>query len=186
MIRLFLSALLLLPVLANANNQPRSCGLAYRMQQAELPQDIAVRVDRQTSGPTKIAMDWWAARLSTPAHAVTWHTVENLDDCMIYIRQGLYGSMPTRLARGYTYTPDHSKYSGVATVSLWNAWVVAHEIGHLIGCAHGAGVMRALHTPADERLWIDDDALHVALLVRIKASNGTVAQLRLSTLIGGL
>ena len=181
MIRLLLFALLLLPCLANARNQTLGCGLAYRMQQAELPQDIAVKVDGQTSGPTKIAMDWWVARLSTPVHPVTWHTVENLNDCMIYIRQGLNESMPTRLARGYTYTPDHSKYSGIATVSLWNAWVVAHEIGHLIGCEHGAGVMRAVHTPTDERLWINDDALHVALLVRIKALRETSAWSRLTT-----
>jgi hypothetical protein len=54
---------------------------------------------------------------------------------------------------------------------LINPWVVAHEIGHLIGCRHGGGVMRTEYTTGEKRLWIDDDALHFAVLVRAKASS---------------
>jgi hypothetical protein len=168
-IRLFVYLLWLLPALINAKSHPQSCGLAYQMQQVELPLDIAVKVDSMTSAATKIAMDWWAARLSTPARPITWHTVDNLDECMIYIRHGWECQMHTRSTAGYTHTPDYRKYDGLATVRLLDAWVVAHEIGHLIGCRHGTGVMRADYIWADRRLWIDDDALHFAQLVRMKA-----------------
>src|SRR3954470_534261 len=80
--------LLLSAALLNARNSSKPCGLAYQMQQAELPQDIAVKADPLTSGATKIAMDWWVARLSTPVRPTTWHTVQGLDECMIYIRHG--------------------------------------------------------------------------------------------------
>jgi hypothetical protein len=144
--------------------------LAYQLQQTELPQNIAVKTDRMTSAATKVAMDWWAARLSTPARPIEWHMVEDRAHCMIYIRYGWDGMMPHRSTQGYTYMPDNQSYDGLATVKLMNPWVVAHEIGHLIGCRHGRGVMRAHHIAYDERLWIDNDALHFALLVRVKAS----------------
>src|SRR5882757_318006 len=144
-------ALLLVPVLANARSQPQSCGLALRMQQAELPQDIAVKIDSTTSAATKIAMDWWVTRLSTPANPITWHSVETLDECMIYIRHGWDNMMSKRSAAGYTHMPDHQEYDGVSTVRVLEAWVVAHEIGHLIGCRHGTGVMRADYTSVNER-----------------------------------
>ncbi len=167
---LFVLALFLLPILVKAKNQNGSCGLAYQMQQRELPQDIAVKVDSMTSDATRIAMDWWVARLSLPSRPTTWHTVERRNDCMIYIRHGWDNMMSTRSAAGYTRMPDDEQYDGIATVKLLDAWVVAHEIGHLIGCRHGAGVMRAHYTAEDEQVWIDDDALHFALLVRIKVS----------------
>ena len=167
--RLFVLLFLLFAVLAKARNQPQSCGLAYQMQQIELPDDIAVRVDPMTSAATKVAMDWWAARLSTPARPITWHVVEDRDDCMIDIRHSWYSMMATTSMAAYTHTPDYPKYDGVAIIMLINPWVVAHEIGHLIGCRHGAGVMREVYT-GGERLWIDDDALHFAVLIRGKAS----------------
>lgn len=179
-------ALLLVPVLANARNQPQSCGLALRMQQAELPQDIAVKIDSTTSAATRIAMDWWVARLSTPAQPITWHTVETLDECMIYIRHGWDNMMSKRSAAGYTHMPDHQEYDGVATVRVLEAWVVAHEIGHLIGCRHGTGVMRADYTSVNEPLWIDDDALHFALLVRTKASGAGPRQYSRAGVMGSL
>jgi hypothetical protein len=140
------------------------------MQQAELPQDIAVKADPLTSGATKIAMDWWVARLSTPVRPTTWHTVQGLDECMIYIRHGWENMMSNNSAAGYTHLPDSENYDGIATVKLVGAWVVAHEVGHLIGCRHGGGVMRKDFTSGDQRLWIEDSALHFALLARIKAS----------------
>jgi hypothetical protein len=173
---LFVFALTLLPVLVNAKNQNRSCGLAYQMQQSELPRDIAVKVDSMTGGATRIAMDWWVARLSRPARPTKWHTVERLDDCMIYIRHGWDNMMSKRSAAGYTRMPDDERYDGIATVKLLDAWVVAHEIGHLIGCRHGSGVMRADYTSQDEQLWIDNDALHFALLVRIKVEAARIPQ----------
>jgi hypothetical protein len=173
---LFVLALPLLPVLVHAKSQNEPCGLAYEMQQAELPQDIAIRVDSMTSAVTGIAMNWWAARLSTPARPTTWHIVEKPADCMMYIRHGWDNMMSRRSAAGYTHMPDHQKYDGVATVKLLDAWVVAHEIGHLIGCRHGSGVMHADYVAGKELLWIDDDALHFALLVRIKASTGAHQQ----------
>jgi hypothetical protein len=169
--RLFVLLFLLLPVLAKARNQLQSCGLAYQMQQTELPSDIAVRVDPMTSAVTKIAMDWWVGRLSTPTRPVTWHVVEDREDCMIYIRHGLSNIIFKPSTAGYTHMPDHERYDGVAIVMLINPWVVAHEIGHLIGCRHGGGVMRAEYTTGEKRLWIDDDALHFAVLVRAKASS---------------
>jgi hypothetical protein len=53
---------------------------------------------------------------------------------MIYIRHGWDGMIDKTLAAAYRHTPDHEKYDGVAMIFLINAWVVAHEIGHLIGC----------------------------------------------------
>jgi hypothetical protein len=144
------------------------------MQQTELPQDIAVKVDALTSGATRIAMDWWVARLSTPVRPTTWHTVQGLDECMIYIRHGWENMMSKKSAAGYTHLPDHQKYDGIATVKIIDVWVVAHEIGHLIGCRHGAGVMREDYTSGNERLWIDDSALHFALLVRKKVSSRSI------------
>jgi hypothetical protein len=181
---LFLLPLLLAPVLASATNHSESCGLAYQMQQAELPQDIAVKVDSMTGAATKIAMDWWVARLSTPTRPGRWHTVEKLDECMIYIRHGWDNMMSKRSSAGYTHMPDHEKYDGVATVKLLDAWVVAHEIGHLIGCRHGTGLMRKDYTSGDKRLWIDDDALHFALLVRKKASRVEPQQYSRVSLMG--
>jgi hypothetical protein len=168
--RLLVVTLLLSSFVANAKTQRQSCGLAYQLQQTELPHDIAVKVDSSTSAATRIAMDWWVTRLSTPAHPSTWHTVETLDECMIYIRHGWDNMMSNKSTAGYTHMPDHEKYDGVATVRILNAWVVAHEIGHLIGCRHGIGIMRADYIAGDERLWIDEHALHFASLVRQKAS----------------
>jgi hypothetical protein len=168
--RLFVLLFLFLPVFAKARNQPQSCGVAYQMQQIELPSDIAVRVDPMMSAATKIAMDWWVARLSTPPRPITWHVVDDSGDCMIYIRHGWDNMRYKKSTAAYTHTPDHEKYDGVAIVILINPWVVAHEIGHLIGCRHGVGVMRAEYTTGEKRLWIGDDALHFALLIREKAS----------------
>jgi hypothetical protein len=161
--------LLVLPLFAEAKEQPRACRLSYQMQQPELPSDIAVKVDFMALAATRIAMDWWTVRLSTPARPVTWHVVENTDDCMIYIRHQWDRMTANKSKGGYTRVPDSDKYDGVATIIFINPWVVAHEIGHLIGCRHGAGIMR--ETWMDyARLSIDDDALHVALLARYKAS----------------
>lgn len=167
---LFVLLLTLFPMLAMGKDPPGSCALAYRMQLAELPRDIAVKTDKLTSEATEIAMDWWTARLSTPGRPVTWHAVDSLDECMIYIRYGGANMMFRVSLAGYTHTPAYWPYDGVATVKLRKAWVVAHEIGHLIGCQHGVGVMRAEYIPEDNRLWVDDRALHYALLVRLKVS----------------
>jgi hypothetical protein len=170
MSKTFLFALLIVPfpTLILAGNS--GCALAYRLQQAELPQDIAVKADHLTSPATKVAMDWWAERLSTPARPITWHWVEDRANCMIYIRYGWEAMMPRKIVQGYTYLPDNKHYDGVATVKLPDAWVVAHEIGHVLGCTHGSGVMRAEYEHERARMWIDDRALHFALLVRVKAS----------------
>jgi hypothetical protein len=125
-----------------------------------------------TSAATKIAMDWWVARMSTPAQPITWHVVKDGNACMIYIRHGWDGMIDKTLTAAYTHTPDCEKYDGIAMIFLINPWVVAHEIGHLIGCRHGAGVMRVEYIPGEERrLWIDEDALHFALLIRRKAAS---------------
>ena len=174
---------LLFAVLAQARNQRQSCGLAYRMQQTELPSDIAVKVDHMTSAATAIAMDWWVDRLSTPARPVTWHVVEDRYDCMIDIRHSWHSTMAKESMAAYTHTPDYLKYDGVAIIMLINPWVVAHEIGHLIGCRHGAGVMREVYT-GEKRLWIDDDALHFALLIRVKASRRRLQQYSGAGVIG--
>jgi hypothetical protein len=168
--RLFVLPFLLWPVVAEARYQSQACDLAYQVQQMEIPSDIAVRVDPMTSAATKIAMDWWAARLSTPARPIRWHVVRDRS-CMIYIRHGWDGMVDKTLTAAYTHTPDCEKYDGIAMIFLINPWVVAHEIGHLIGCRHGAGVMRVEYIPGEERrLWIDEDALHFALLIRGKAA----------------
>jgi hypothetical protein len=159
----------LLPALVSGKSPSPGCALAYRLQQVELPQDIAVKTDRMTSDATKIAMDWWVARLSSPARPITWHTVEDNATCMIYIRLG-WENVLNKSALGYTYMPASEKYNGLATVKLVSPWIVAHEIGHLIGCGHGVGVMRAEYAPYDKRLWIDDHALRLASLVRLRAS----------------
>ncbi|HTF45627.1 MAG TPA: hypothetical protein VK641_17100 [Terriglobales bacterium] len=169
--------LLLLPAVAEARYQSQSCGLAYQMEQIELPGDIAVKVDPMTSAATKIAMDWWVGRLSTPERPVTWHIVEDRDECMIYIRHGWDGMVDRTLTAAFTHTPGCPKYDGIAMIFLINPWVVAHEIGHLIGCRHGVGVMRVEYKKWDERrLWIDNDALHFAGLVRGKASEQRTQQ----------
>ncbi len=169
---LFVLLFWLSPFVAEARYQPQACGLAYQMQQLELPRDIAVRVDPMTSAETKIAMDWWVARLSTPARPLTWHVVKDRNGCMIYIRHGWDGMVDKTFTAAYTHTPDCEKYDGIAMVFLINPWVVAHEIGHLIGCRHGTGVMRLEYIPGEERrLWIDGDALHFALLIRGKAAS---------------
>jgi hypothetical protein len=167
---LFVLLLTLFPMFAIGKDPPGSCALAYRMQRAELPRDIAVKTDKLTSEATTIAMNWWTARLSTPARPVTWHVVDSLDECMIYIRYGGANMMFRVSLAGYTHMPGYSPYDGIATVKFGKAWVVAHEIGHLIGCQHGVGVMRAAYIPEDNRLWIDERALHYALLVRLKVS----------------
>jgi hypothetical protein len=118
-------------------------------------------------------MDWWAARLSTPARPITWHPVEDRNACMIYIRYGWEGMMPRKTVQGYTHLPYHKQYDGLATVNRLDAWVVAHEIGHLVGCIHGNGIMRAEYRQ-DRPFRIDDEALHFAQLVRLRAS-GTVS-----------
>jgi hypothetical protein len=159
----------LLPALVPGKSPPDGCALAYRLQQAELPQDIAVKTDRMTSDATKIAMDWWVARLSSPARPITWHTVEDSATCMIYIRFG-WEEIGERSVLGHTYMPVSKRYHGLAIVKLVNPWIVAHEIGHVIGCAHGIGIMRAEYSPFDNRLWIDDYALRLASLVRLRAS----------------
>jgi len=158
----------LLPALI-AGKSPPGCALAYQLQQAELPQDIAVKTDRTTSDATKIAMNWWVARLSSPARPITWHTVEDSAACMIYIRFE-WEDFANKSVLGHTYMPVSKKYSGLAMVKLVNPWIVAHEIGHLIGCAHGVGVMRAEYASYDQRLWIDDHALRLASLRRLQAS----------------
>jgi hypothetical protein len=174
--KMYLFALLitLFPTLVIGGNFPQTCALAYRLQQAELPEDIAVKTDRMTSASTKVAMDWWVARLSTPARPIAWHTVEDRANCMIYVRFGWVMPISPTSVQGYTYMPDNQRYDGLATVKLVNPWVVAHEIGHLVGCMHGLGVMRPQYVPYDNRLWIDDSALHFALLVRLRASGMAV------------
>ena len=77
--------------------------------------------------------------------------------------------MPRKTVQGYTYLPYHQRYDGLATVNRLDAWVVAHEIGHLIGCIHGSGVMRTEYHEGGP-FWIDDEALHFARLVRLRAS----------------
>ena len=167
---LFVLLLTLVPMLAVGKNPAESCALADEMQEAELPGDIAVKADKLTSEATKAAMNWWTARLSTPARPLRWHAVDSLDECMIYIRYGGANMMFRASLAGYTHMPAYWPYDGIATVKVGKAWVVAHEIGHLIGCQHGVGVMRAQYIPEDNRLWIDDHALHYALLVRLKVS----------------
>jgi len=159
----------LLPALVPGKSPPDGCALAYQLQQAELPQDIAVKTDRMTSDATKIAMDWWVARLSSPARPITWHTVEDSATCMIYIRFGWVDNFNTSVL-GHTHMPVSKKYDGLAIVKLVNPWIVAHEIGHVIGCGHGVGVMRAEYSPYHDQLWIDDYALRLASLVRLRAS----------------
>jgi hypothetical protein len=164
---LFALLIVLFPTLVPGGNS--GCGLAYQLQQAELPQDLAVKADHMTTPAAKVAMDWWAERLSTPARPITWHWVEDQADCMIYIRYGWEAMMPRRTVAGYTYLPDNKHYDGMAIVKLPNPWVVAHEVGHLLGCLHGDGVMRPEYE-YNTRMWIDDRTLHFALLVRVKAS----------------
>jgi len=170
MSRILPVALLITVFPAFAAGKRPACGLANQLQQPEIPLDIAVKADHRTAAATKTAMDWWAARLSTPARPITWHSVEDQSACMIYIRYGWEGMMPRKTVQGYTYLPYHKRYDGLATVNRLDAWVVAHEIGHLIGCIHGgSGVMRAEYHE-DGPFWIDDEALHFARLVRLRAS----------------
>jgi hypothetical protein len=70
---------------------------------------------------------------------------------MIYIRHQWDKMTANKSKGGYTRVPDSDKYDGVATIIFINPWVVAHEIGHLIGCRHGAGIMR--------ETWIDYGAV---------------------------
>jgi hypothetical protein len=165
---LFALLIVLFPTLVPGGNS--GCALAYQLQQADLPQDIAVKADRMTGPAAKVAMDWWAERLSTPGRPITWHWVEDQADCMICIRYGWEGMMTRKSVAGYTYLPDNKHYDGMAIVKLLNPWVVAHEIGHLLGCLHGGGVMRPEYEYDEVRMSIDDRALHFALLVRVKAS----------------
>jgi hypothetical protein len=166
-----LPIVLLITILpAFAAGKSPACGLASQLQQPEIPLDIAVKADHRTAAATRTAMDWWAARLSTPARPITWHPVEDWAACMIYIRYGWEGMMPRKTVQGYTYLPYHERYDGLATVNRLDAWVVAHEIGHLIGCIHGNGVMHAEYHEGGAPLWIDDEALHFARLVRLRAS----------------
>ncbi len=166
----FLFALLIVLFPTRVPGGNSGCALAYQLQQAELPRDIAVKTDHRTSSATKVAMDWWTERLSTPARPIAWHWVEDQADCMIYIRYGLEGMMPRKSVAGYTYLPDNKRYDGIAIVKLPDPWVVAHEIGHLLGCMHADGIMRAEYDSDNARMWIDDRALHFALLVRVKAA----------------
>ena len=62
----------------------------------ELSSDIALRVDPMTSAATKIAMDWWVARLSTPTRPITLHVVKDTNARMIYIRHGWDGMIDKR------------------------------------------------------------------------------------------
>src|SRR5690348_5465612 len=95
---------------AFAAGKSPACGLAYQLQQPEIPLDIAVKADQRTAAATRTAMDWWAARLSTPARPIIWHPVEDRNTCMIYIRYGWEGMMPRKMAQGYTYLPYHKRY----------------------------------------------------------------------------
>jgi hypothetical protein len=163
-------AIAVFPALVIGKNPSEVCALANQLQQAELPQDIAVRTDRMTSAATKIAMDWWTTRLSTPARPITWHVVVDAPDCMIYIRFGWDNMTANKPIEGYTHMPNDRKFDGLAVIKRVDPWVIAHEIGHLIGCAHGLGVMRREYAAGKTDLWIDDNALHYALLIRLKAS----------------
>jgi hypothetical protein len=180
---LFALLIVLFPTLLPGGNS--GCALAYQLQQAELPQDIAVKADHMTGHASKVAMDWWAERLSAPARPITWHWVEDQADCMIYIRYGWERMMPRKTVAGYTYLPDNKHYDGMAIVKLPDPWVVAHEIGHLLGCMHADGIMRAEYDSGNAPMWINDRALHFALLVRVKAAQiairrGSLAQARSS------
>ena len=154
----------------------KACALAHEMERPKLPVDVAVKYDGQLKDATTAAMNFWAARLG-----VSWHPVKGMDDCHIYVQGSLVEQGPNvrGLASrelGFARIPGDPKYDGIAKVVIRGqyvsagnlAGVVAHEIGHLIGCQHGLGIMGAVQT--DDSLTINDYALTYASAVRFSAA----------------
>jgi hypothetical protein len=110
------------PFVLEARHQPQACDLAYKMQQMELPSDIAVRVDPMTSAATKIAMDWagGSSEHSDATHyAASSQGYERLQDLHpAWIRRH---DRQTRTA-DYTHTPDGEKYDGIKMIFLTTPW----------------------------------------------------------------
>lgn len=152
----------------------KSCALSGDIEHANLPQDIAVKSDMPLRDVTAQAMDFWVSKLGRPGRPITWHAVKDFSDCMIYVKRELQqASMPSYQAHGMALSPGAPGFFGVATVSEVNAWVVAHEIGHLLGFKHAdRGVMQELRDPQHpemDRLLIDDFSVAYARAYRLAA-----------------
>lgn len=167
---LLAAALLVIPAIA----KPHGCLLAPAMEQAQLPSDIAVRTDAILKPFTTEAMDFWVARLSTPGHPITWHFVKDLSQCNLYVQRSRVDMMDHSYAAGEARLPGDPLYDGIARAGRFNTFVVAHEIGHLLGFKHGEGVMRPVHDPKDEKLEVSDWAVHYAGLRRTAAAGGVL------------
>ena len=156
--------------------KPHGCLLAPALEQTQLPSDIAVHTDSTLKPFTTEAMNFWVARLSAPRHPITWHYVKDLNECNLYVQHGFDNMMDHESSSGNSRMPGDPLYTGIARVTRYDSFVVAHEIGHLFGFQHGEGLMRPVRNPKDERLWVPDAAVHYAAIERTAAGGELLAR----------
>lgn len=136
-----------------------ACALASQLAAPRLPDDIAVMYDASLDASVHQAMDFWTARLSgVEKRPFVWHRVDSPADCMIHVHMV---SQLVLLANddaqdvnihtvGLAYMPGAPKYNGIVLVSEVWPWAIAHEIGHLLGCAHSnSGIMQPEHNTGE-------------------------------------
>lgn len=153
------------------------CTLAPELETSRIPVDIAVKYDAGLDAQVAEAMDLWTTRLSAvELRTITWHRV-NGSACMIDIRLVSPGSLRNLddketeyNAVGIAHTPASARYDGEILITKPLAWIIAHEIGHTLGCEHAqTGVMQAVHRNNIVRLEISDAELYLARVARIQA-----------------
>jgi len=134
----------------------KPCKNAAMLENSTLPHDIAVKIDGRLRNNAVPALDFWAARMG-----FTWHEVKT--DCEIYIQYALPTTLLHGDTLGQTQLPTLHHSTGVALISKNNEWIIAHEIGHLLGFTHSvSGLMMAAKPEKPELVVSDFDVTYSA------------------------